>query len=273
MVRRVKLNFSNVKSFQGKRKMGIQFIENRHAISAAAQKTRMTERPRKTKGVNAVNRALTLLDVFLEGGPSASLAELTKRTRLVKPTVLRLLLSLEGAGYVVRLSNGQYQLGAKVMQLGTVYRTNFALDAHVLPVLRHLADVTKETASFHVKEGNKRLCLFRVESPQQVRVFLAAGTVHPMDDTASGLVLQTYHAAGVQTPSKKLIFQTSGIRDAQTASLSTPVFGDGGKLVGALTVTGPTDRFNASDTTKMGQNLTTAAGKLSRILGAKQFPT
>ena len=123
----------------------------------------MAERPRKTKGVNAVNRALTLLDVFMDGGVSLSLAELTRRTKLVKPTVLRLLLSLEHGGYVTRLGNGQYQLGAKVMQLGTVYRTHFALDAHVLPVLRHLADVTGETASFHVKEGNKRLCLFRAE--------------------------------------------------------------------------------------------------------------
>ena len=110
----------------------------------------MAERPRKTKGVNAVNRALALLDVFMDGGVSLSLAELTRRTKLVKPTVLRLLLSLEHGGYVTRLGNGQYQLGAKVMQLGTVYRTHFALDAHVLPALRYLAVVTVEPASCHV---------------------------------------------------------------------------------------------------------------------------
>ena len=62
---------------------------------------------RKTKGVNAVNRALALLDVFIEAEPSLSLAELTKRTGLVKPTVLRFLLSLENSGYVIRLSTGQ----------------------------------------------------------------------------------------------------------------------------------------------------------------------
>src|SRR3569623_1546008 len=102
-------------------------------------------------GVNAVSRALALLDVFIDAETSLSLAELTKRTKLVKPTVLRLLLSLVSAGYVNRMSTGQYQLGAKVMQLGTTYRTNFALDAHVLPVLRTLADETRETASFHIQ--------------------------------------------------------------------------------------------------------------------------
>ena len=233
----------------------------------------MLEKPkRKTKGVNAVNRALMLLDVFIEGGASLSLAELTRRTRLVKPTVLRLLLSLESAGYIARLATGQYQLGAKVMQLGTTYRANFALDAHVLPVLRHLADLTRETASFHVREGDKRLCLFRAESPQAVRVFLLAGTVHPMDDTASGLVLQTFEASGMQTQTKKLVYRTAGIRDAQTASLSTPVFGDKGQLVGALTVTGPIGRFDVPETNRMTPQLLATANKLSRVLGAKMLP-
>jgi DNA-binding IclR family transcriptional regulator len=233
----------------------------------------MSESPkRKTKGVNAVNRALTLLDVFVDGGASLSLAELTRRTQLVKPTVLRLLLSLESAGYITRLASGQYQLGAKVMQLGTTYRTNFVLDAVVLPVLRHLADVTRETASFHVREGNKRVCLFRVESPQAVRVFLVAGTVHPMDDTASGLVLQNYQASGAQTSGKKLVYRTSGIRDLQTASLSTPVFGDKGQLVGALTVTGPIGRFDISKTDRITPQLLVEANKLSRVLGAKILP-
>ena len=234
----------------------------------------MLEKPkRKTKGVNAVNRALALLDVFIDGKASLSLAELTKKTGLVKPTVLRILLSLEQAGYVIRLASGQYQLGAKVMQLGTTYRTNFALDAHVLPVLRNLADTTRETASFHVQEGDKRLCLFRVESPQAVRDFLVAGTVHPMDDSASGLVLQHFRVAGGQTVTKKLVYRTSGIRDLLTASLSTPVFGVNGKLVGALTVTGPIERFEVSETGRMTPLLLAAANKLSRTLGAKFVPS
>jgi DNA-binding IclR family transcriptional regulator len=233
----------------------------------------MLEKPkRKTKGVNAVNRALALLDVFIDGKPSLSLAELTKKTGLVKPTVLRILLSLEQAGYVTRLASGQYQLGAKVMQLGTTYRTNFALDAHVLPVLRNLADTTRETASFHVQEGDKRLCLFRVESPQAVRDFLVAGTVHPMDETASGLVLQHFRVAGAQTARKKLVYRTSGIRDSLTASLSTPVFGVKDQLVGALTVTGPIERFEVSETERMTPILLAAASKLSRTLGAKAVP-
>jgi DNA-binding IclR family transcriptional regulator len=93
-----------------------------------------------------------------------------------------------------------------------------------------------------------------------------------MDDTASGTVLQNYYAQGAQTQGKKLVFRTSGVRDSQTASISTPVFGDKGNLVGALTVTGPISRFDVATSNKMTPHLLTAAGKLSRVLGAKIFP-
>jgi DNA-binding IclR family transcriptional regulator len=233
----------------------------------------MLERTRKTQGVNAVNRALALLNTFLDGKKSLSLADLTKRTQLVKPTVLRLLLSLESSGYVVRLENGKYQLGAKVMQLGSVYRANFALEGLILPVLQHLSDITKETASFHVREGDNRVCLFRVESPQLVRVFMVAGSVHPMDKTATGMVLRIYHDKGAQTRSKKRVFLTSGIRDFQTASLAAPVFGDNDRLVGALTVTAPIARFQGPQSAKVTPLLLAAASKLSRALGATTIPT
>src|ERR1700761_304535 len=79
---------------------------------------------RKAQGVNAVERALAVLDAF-HGEGSRGLAELAKATELAKPTILRLLVSLERSGYVVRLSDGRYQLGAKLMQLGATYRGNF----------------------------------------------------------------------------------------------------------------------------------------------------
>jgi DNA-binding IclR family transcriptional regulator len=103
-----------------------------------------TDMVRKKQGVNAVEHALAVLDAFIGDG-SRGLADLAKTTGLAKPTLLRLLVSLEAAGCIVRLSDGQYQLGAKVMQLGTAYTSNFRLDQHVLPVLQSLASQTRES--------------------------------------------------------------------------------------------------------------------------------
>ena len=65
----------------------------------------MPPQPARKDGVTAAERALAILDAFIGDG-SRGLAELAKATALAKPTVLRLLVSLERAGYVVRLSDG-----------------------------------------------------------------------------------------------------------------------------------------------------------------------
>ena len=109
-------------------------------------------------GVKAAERGLAVLDSFIDQG-TRGLAEIAKATGLAKPTVLRLLASLERAGYVVRLNDGDYQLGAKLLQLGTTYRANFRLDQHVMPTLEHLAASTQESATFHIREGDRRMSL------------------------------------------------------------------------------------------------------------------
>jgi DNA-binding IclR family transcriptional regulator len=220
-----------------------------------------------SRGVAAVERALSILDAFLGGGPSRTLAELAKATGLVKPTVLRSLVSLERCGYVVRLADGRYQLGAKVMQLGRTYRANFKLEGHVPPVLRQLADATSETASFNVRERDRRLCLFRVESSQVVRDFVDPAASLPIDKTATGCVLALVgKAAG--SLDERPVFSTAGIHDRQSASISTPVFGLDGHIVGALTVSGPIERFNSLQRKKSAARLVAAADRLSQVLGA-----
>ncbi|MCW3474659.1 IclR family transcriptional regulator [Limobrevibacterium gyesilva] len=226
---------------------------------------------RKTQGVNAVERALTLLDAFVGDG-SRGLAELAKATALAKPTALRLLVSLERLGYVVRLSDGRYQLGAKVMQLGATYRSNFRLDQHVLPVLQRLAEATRESAAFHIREKNSRLCLFRVESPQAVRDFQRPAALVALDSTSTGQVLKTAAWPGLDDGRGTLVFASARVYDTQTASVSTAVFGAGQALAGALTVSGPAERFTADVIVSVADELVQAARGLSSVLGAPMPP-
>jgi DNA-binding IclR family transcriptional regulator len=216
----------------------------------------------KRQGVNAAERAFAVLDAFIGNG-SRSLADLAKATELAKPTVLRLLVSLERSGYVVRLTDGRYQLGAKLMQLGATYRGNFRLDQHVLPVLEQLAAVTLESAAFHIREGEHRMLLFRVESTQSVRDFSKPASLVPLDETSTGRVLRT-GPGDRPVP----VYASAGVYDAQTASVSTAVFAAGPALAGALTVSGPIGRFDAAQVEAIAGHLAAAAWRLSTVLGA-----
>jgi DNA-binding IclR family transcriptional regulator len=221
----------------------------------------------KAQGVNAAERALSILDVFISDG-ARGLAEIAKTTGLAKPTALRLLVSLERSGYIVRLSDGRYQLGAKLMQLGASYRSSFRLDQHVLPVLDQLAATTRESATFHVHEDGHRLALFRVESPQAVRDAPKSAVLVPLDETSTGRVLAAAVGREQMQNDRVAVYFSSGVYDAQTASVSTAVFASGLVLVGALTVSGPIGRFGMVHVRKIAAQLVVAARELSAVLGA-----
>jgi predicted DNA-binding transcriptional regulator YafY len=62
-------------------------------------------------GVAAVDRALTILAALETAAEPSTLAELTRATQFCKSTILRLINSLENAGYIIRLGDGCYSLG------------------------------------------------------------------------------------------------------------------------------------------------------------------
>ena len=205
-------------------------------------------------GVAAVDRALSLLAVFREGDASLSLAQLAERTRLYKSTVLRLLASLEHGGWVQRLDDGRYAIGAAVARLHAVYEQSFSLDKLIMPVLKALVKTTGESAAYHIRQGAERLCLYRVDSPHPVRDHARAGDVLPLGKGAGGRVLVAFdselgdwikkdrnHYARVRADGYEALV---GDRHSEVAGISAPVFHRNGELAAALTLTMPAHRFD-----------------------------
>ena len=75
--------------------------------------------------VEAVERALTILEAFREGEEALSLAALAEKTGFYKSTILRLAASLERFGYLARTPTGLYRLGPSLWRLGSLYRRSF----------------------------------------------------------------------------------------------------------------------------------------------------
>jgi DNA-binding IclR family transcriptional regulator len=219
-------------------------------------------------GVAAVDRALCLLNAFQPGDRALSLAELAQRTGLYKSTALRLLASLQHAGLLRQREDGRYALGAGLARLHALYTAGFSLEEEVLPVLRELVAQTQESASFYVRQGEQRLCLHRVDSPQPLRDHIRAGDVLPLARGAGGRVLLAF--AGAQGAAFEAIRQAgvavlSGDRVADLTGISAPVFGAKGELAGALTLTLPTARLQPA----FAPAVQNAAQRLSQRLGAR----
>lgn len=197
-------------------------------------------------GAAAVDRALSLLGAFRHGDRGLTLAELAERTGLYKSTALRLLASLEHARLLRRGAAGRYALGPEVARLNALYAESFSLEAEVLPVLRELVAATQESAAFHVRQGEQRLCLFRVDSPQLLRDHIRAGDLLPLDRGAGGRVLLAFGGAKgrlYEQARRDGIVSLSGDRVPGLTGISAPVWQAGGALAGALTLTLPEQRL------------------------------
>ncbi len=197
------------------------------------------------EGVASAGRAMTLLSAFRRDDDAVSLAELSERTGLVKSTIMRLALTLEEHGFLTRLADGSYRLGAELFRLGSVYQQSFRVEAHVMPALEALVAETGESAAFYVQDRMHRLCLFRVDSPHPLRLHVRQGDRLPMDTSSIARILRLFGATPLPDAARSAAvpFYTAGANDPHSASMATPVFGPGESFAGALCLTGPITRF------------------------------
>jgi DNA-binding IclR family transcriptional regulator len=221
-------------------------------------------------GIATLDRALSLLGAFSVSAPVLSLIELSEHTKLYKSTVLRMLASLMHAHLVHQLADGRYTLGPEVQRLAQVYSESFSLEAVVMPVLHALAHSTRESAAYYVRQGDRRVCLFRVPSPRPVRDYLKAGDVLPMDRGAGGRVLTAFSGgkgALYARIRREQVVLLAGDRVPELTAAAAPVFGPGGELAGAITLTMPTERRNDA----LMVPVLVAARQLTALLGGS-FP-
>jgi DNA-binding IclR family transcriptional regulator len=219
-------------------------------------------------GVRGVERALAILDVITED--RVSLAEITRRTGLVKSTVWQLIHSLEKFGYLLRLDDGAFRLGPKTHQIGALYQRHFGLSDIVVPRLKRLVADLQEGASFSVLDGGQRICLHHVNASRAVGQFLQEGEPLPLSPGAVGDVLSAFNGArGKRSNEVRRNMYSASAResDPELAACAAPVFGTGGKLVGALSVSGPRYRLESLGAERIVPALTSCAKELTRACG------
>lgn len=233
-----------------------------------------------TPGVAAVDRALAILAAFREGDATLTLAELAERTGFYKSTILRLAASLERAGYLRRPGNGGFQLGPALLHLGELYQQSFRLEDHVMPALRQLSKSTAESASFHVREGDRRVCLYRVNSHvHRVLLYVTPGHELPLHTGAAGQVLMAFTepAASEDETARYQAIRRTGLavsnqdRKSDTAAIAAPVFGPRG-FIGAISLAGPLSRFSDASVDDMSALVLFQAERVTRDLGGVWLP-
>jgi DNA-binding IclR family transcriptional regulator len=220
------------------------------------------------EGVASAERAMAVLKSFQQGDRALTLAEIADRTGLVKSTIMRLAISLERAGLLIRTAEGSYTLGSEILRLHSIYQASASLGPLIIPVLTQLADKTQETAAFYIHQNGQRLCQFRVNSPQALRLDIAPGTYRPMDNASSAQILRLFkNWPDERMPVPRMPLYSAGATNPHTASVSAPIVGAGQRLVGALSVTGPSSRLTEERAAEISPLVLRAAADICVALG------
>jgi IclR family pca regulon transcriptional regulator len=138
--------------------------------------------------IEALARGLEVLRTFRPGRRVATLSEIAADTGLARPTVRRILLTLEALGYVRTAERG-YALTPRVLELGMSYIDSLDMWDVARPHMERLVAQTHESTSMAQIDGGDIVYVARVAVPKIVTLAVTIGTRFPAYATSMGKVL------------------------------------------------------------------------------------
>lgn len=136
--------------------------------------------------IQVIDRLAALIDAIAANDGPVSLKVLAKTTGLHPSTAFRILASLVDHGLVERNEAGHYQLGVKLLQLGSRVQSRLDIRREARPILEWLRDEINETVNLIVREGDEVVYVERVVPSRMMRVEQAIGGHMPLHVTAVG---------------------------------------------------------------------------------------
>jgi IclR family pca regulon transcriptional regulator len=138
--------------------------------------------------IEALARGLDVLRSFRPGTASMTLSDIAGVTGLARPTVRRILITLETLGYVRGAGRG-YALTPRVLDLGMAYVNALNMWDIARPHMEKLVSQTNESTSMAQLDGSDIVYVARVAVPKIVTLAVTIGTRFPAPATSMGKVL------------------------------------------------------------------------------------
>ncbi len=213
-------------------------------------------------GVGVLDKAMAVL-AAVEGTPR-SLAELVEATGLSRPTAHRLAVALEVHGLVRRDDDGRFALGLRLIGLGYEAAEAVPLWATARPALAWLHEQTGESVQLFVRDGDARVCVESIESPRELRTIVPVGARLPLSAGSAGKVLSVAADGSRGADPAGGWVQSVGEREEGVASVSAPVHDQAGRVVAAVSISGPIQRLSRKPGQKYGTAVVEAAVEVER---------
>ncbi len=137
--------------------------------------------------IQSVSHSLDVLEQFSGEAEELGVTELSKRLKLHKNNVFRLLATLESRGYIEQnRATENYRLGIRCLQLGQSYVQHMGLLRQARPIMAELVRQVRETTYLAVLRRAAIVPVEVVEADRPVRIVSQLGEALPLHCTAAG---------------------------------------------------------------------------------------
>ncbi|MBS1678992.1 MAG: helix-turn-helix domain-containing protein [Actinobacteria bacterium] len=238
--------------------------------SGRGKKAERSDPDESNTGFQAVARATELLGMFSTDEPALSLAQMSARLEVSKPTAHRYATALRRAGFLNH-ADGVYTLGPRVVELAAAALAGLDVIEVAGPHLDRLGAATRQTSVLAVWDGEAPVAV-RVHDAaagQIVRVVVSVGS-RLTTDGAHGRVFRAYLDPGDESPElirarrDGVVYSASVVEGIR--ALAAPVF-QGDQIVATMALVGTAAAIPGGTRSQMARSLREAAAALSLDLG------
>lgn len=222
--------------------------------------------------VKSVIKAMRIMETLIHKGSPLSISKISNKTGINISTVHRIINTLVKLGYVEQNQEGHYQLGLHTYELADIINEDFNIKKLARPYMEEIVESCNETCNLVILENNEVVYVDQVESNNMVRMFARPGSRGPAYCTGSGkalLAFQDYeeiddylsekrlkpYTENTITNPEKLKEELLEIRKRGYAldleemekgvrCIAAPIIGRDEKLLGAISVSGPSTRIS-----------------------------
>jgi DNA-binding IclR family transcriptional regulator len=141
---------------------------------------------KRPTSVQVIDRMAKLLSALAAHDEAPGLRTLAGETGLHPSTALRILTALAEHGFVERSEAGRYQLGVKLLELGSRVEGRLDIRREAMASLEWLRDELRETVNLVLREGDEVVYVSRATPNRMMRVEQVIGGHAPLHCTAAG---------------------------------------------------------------------------------------
>lgn len=241
--------------------------------------------------VRAVERALDILTAFGAEDTELTVTDLLKRVDLSRPTLYRLLYTLEQKGFISSEGDPQrFCLGPAVGRLSWAWSSSINISQHALPTMQEIWRLTGETVALFIPQGAIRVCIAELPSTNPLSFKRGVGHSERIALGASGRALLAWldfteddlvaYCKGLPLTPDTLRKQLEEVRKKGyatgrneilegAAAIAVPFFHNNGKILGSVAIFGPAVRMDESRLEQIAPIMQDLVRKLSESLGHK----